>query len=62
MEAAEDALAGSEHLAPSASVFEIAGTSRVSAYDCEFVVLALVLAFRLVTADKAVLRRFRTRR
>ena len=58
MDAAESALAGSEHLVPSASVFEIAGQSRLSAYDCEFVVLASVLAVPLVTADKAVLRAF----
>ncbi|HEY6239644.1 MAG TPA: type II toxin-antitoxin system VapC family toxin [Burkholderiales bacterium] len=58
MEAAEGAFAGSEHLVPSASVFEIADKTRLSAYDCEFVVLAAVLAVPLVTADKAVLKAF----
>ena len=58
MEAAEDALTGSEHLVPSASVFETAGKSRLSAYDCEFVALASVLAVSLVTTDKAVLKAF----
>ena len=58
MEAAESALAGREHLVASASVFEIAGKSRLSAYDCEFVALAAVLAVPLVTADKAVLKAF----
>ncbi len=58
MEAAEDALAGSEHLVPSASVFEIAGKSRLSAYDCEFVALAGVLAVPLVTSDKEVLKAY----
>ena len=58
MEAAEDALAGSEHLVPSASVFEIAGKSRLSACDCEFVALAAVLSVPLVTADKAVLKAY----
>jgi predicted nucleic acid-binding protein len=58
MEAAERALAGSEHLVPSVSVFEIAARSRLSAYDCEFVVLAALLGVPLVTADKAVLRAF----
>ena len=58
MEAAEDALAGSEHLVPSASVFEIAGKSRLSAYDCEFVALAAVLSVPLVTADKIVLKAY----
>jgi predicted nucleic acid-binding protein len=58
MEAAEGALAGREHLVPSASVFEIADKSRLSTYDCEFVALAAVLAVPLVTADKAVLKAF----
>jgi predicted nucleic acid-binding protein len=58
MEAAEDALAGKEHLVPSAPVLEIAGRSRLSAYDCEFVALASVLSVPLVTADKGVLRVF----
>lgn len=58
MDAAENALAGTEHLVPSALVFEIAGKSRLSAYDCEFIVLASVLSVPLVTADKAVLKAF----
>jgi len=43
---------------PSSRVFELAGKSRLSAYDCEFVVLASVLSVPLVTADKAVLKAF----
>ena len=58
MDAAESALAGCEHLVPSSRVFELAGKSRLSTYDCEFVVLASVLSAPLVTADKAVLRAF----
>jgi len=58
MEAAESALAGCEHLVPSNRVFELAGKSRLSAYDCEFIALASVLAVPLVTADRAVLRAF----
>lgn len=58
MDAAQSALAGSEHLVPSDSVFEIAENSQLSAYDCEFIVLATVLAVPLVTADKAVLKAF----
>jgi len=58
MGAAEYGLAGSEHLVPSASVFEIAGKSRLSAYDCEFVALAAVLSVPLVTADKIVLKAY----
>ncbi len=51
MGAAESALAGCEHLVPSSRVFELAGKSRLSAYDCEFVVLASVLSVPLVTAN-----------
>lgn len=58
MKAAEDALAGSEHLISSERVFEIIGNTKLSAYDCEFVALASVLAVPLVTADKAVLKAF----
>ena len=58
METAESALAGCEHLVPSSRVFALAGESRLSAYDCEFIALASVLAVPLVTADKAVLRAF----
>ena len=58
MDAAESALAGSEHLVASASIFDIAAKSRLSAYDCEFVALASLLGVSLVTADKAVLKAF----
>ena len=58
MEATEGALAGREHLVPSAPVLDIAGKARLSAYDCEFVALASVLSVPLVTTDKGVLRAF----
>ena len=58
MQAAERALSGREHIVPSASVFEFAGKSRLSAYDCEFIVLASIFDVPLVTADKAVLKAF----
>jgi predicted nucleic acid-binding protein len=58
MHAAEGAFSGREHIVPSASVFEIAEKSRLSAYDCEFIVLASILDIPLVTADKAVLKAF----
>jgi predicted nucleic acid-binding protein len=58
MDAAESALAGSEHLVASAAIFDIAAKSRLSAYDCEFVALASLLGVSLVTADKAVLKAF----
>jgi predicted nucleic acid-binding protein len=52
MNAAEIALAGSEHLVPSSSVFDIVGMSRLSAYDCECVALASMLMAALVTSDR----------
>lgn len=58
MHAAEGAFAGREHIVPSASVFEIVEKSRLSAYDCEFIVLASIFDIPLVTADKAVLKAF----
>jgi predicted nucleic acid-binding protein len=58
MHAAERALSSREHIVPSAPVFEIARKSRLSAYDCEFIVLASILDVPLVTADKAVLKTY----
>ncbi len=58
MSAAEADLAGREHYLPSDAVFSVAERSRLSAYDCEFVALALVLKVRLVTEDRAVLAAF----
>ena len=58
MTTVESALAGREHLVPSGRVFEIAGQSRLSAYDCEFAALATILAVPLVTADRALLKAF----
>jgi len=58
MQATESGLAGREHVIASELVFEIARASRLSAYDCEFVALASVLAVPFVTADKALLKAF----
>ena len=58
MHAAERAFAGCEHIAPSASVFEIVAKSRLSAYDCEFIVLSSIFDVPLVTTDKAILKAF----
>jgi predicted nucleic acid-binding protein len=57
-DATESALAGNEHLVPSARILDIASGSRLSAYDCEFVALALTFSVTLVTADKAILKAF----
>ena len=58
MAAAEESFSGCEHLVRGDKVFEIAAATRLSAYDCEFVVLAASLSVPLVTADKAVLKAF----
>ena len=55
---AESALAGCGHLVASSSVLEMAASSGLSAYDCEFVVLARALGVPLVTEDRAVLKSF----
>lgn len=58
MSAAEGALAGCEHQVSSGKVLQLAASSRLSAYDCEFVALAEFLAVPLVTEDRAVLKAF----
>ena len=58
MAEAEGAMAGCEHYVGSSSVLEMAASSRLSAYDCEFVALAQSLAVPLVTEDRAVLKAF----
>jgi predicted nucleic acid-binding protein len=58
MAAAEAGMAGREHHLPSERVFEVAERTRLSAYDCEFVALAVALGVRLVTEDRAVLAAF----
>lgn len=56
MSAAEHAMAGGEHLVSSGAVLELAASTRLSAYDCEFVVLARSLSVPLVTEDRAILK------
>lgn len=58
---AEDLLSGSEFAVDSRVVLELVRDSDCSAYDCEFVALAIKLDTKLVTADKKVLRAFPTR-
>lgn len=58
MSVAESALGGREHLVSSGAVLQFAASSRLSAYDCEFVCLAESLAVPLVTEDRAVLKAF----
>ena len=55
---AENLLAGSEFEVDSHAVLELVRDSECSAYDCEFVALAVKLNTKLVTMDKKALRAF----
>lgn len=55
---AEDLLRGAEYEVDSLSVLELVRDSECSAYDCEFVVLAMKLGTKLVTMDGKLLRAF----
>ena len=58
---AEGLLSGSEFEVDSRAVLELVHDSDCSAYDCEFIALAIKLGTKLVTADKKVLRAFPNR-
>ena len=55
---AEALLIGNEHEVDSQRVLELVRDSDCSAYDCEFVAVAIRLGVKLVTADSKVLRAF----
>ena len=55
---AESLLAGAEHEVDSRLVLELVRDSNCSAYDCEFVSLAMQLGAKLVTMDAKVLKGF----
>jgi predicted nucleic acid-binding protein len=55
---AEHLLAGSEYSVASTFVLQLALRSGCSAYDCEFVALALDLDVPLITTDRQVLKAF----
>jgi len=55
---AESLLAGAEFEVDSSSVLELVRDSDCSAYDCEFIALAIKLNTKLVTVDKKLLRAF----
>ena len=55
---AEGLLAGNEHEVDSSRVLELVRDSDCSAYDCEFVALAVHLGTRLVTMDAKLRRAF----
>jgi len=58
---AESSLEGAEFEVESAAVFELVLDSDCSAYDCEFLALAMKLDTKLVTMDKKLLRAFSKR-
>jgi predicted nucleic acid-binding protein len=51
-------LTGAEYEVDSLSVLELVRDSECSAYDCEFVTLAMKLGAKLVTMDGKLLRAF----
>jgi predicted nucleic acid-binding protein len=55
---AESLLAGFEFEVDSRAVLDLVRDSDCSAYDCEFIALAIKLDTKLVTADKKLLRAF----
>ncbi len=55
---AESLLAGAEHEVDSRQVLELVRDSDCSAYDCEFVALAIALGVKLVTMDAKLLKDF----
>lgn len=55
---AENLMAGFEFDVPSRDVLSLVNDSSCSAYDCEFVALAMSLETRLVSMDKKLLGQF----
>jgi predicted nucleic acid-binding protein len=55
---AEDLMSGSEYEVDSAGVLDLIDRCDCSAYDCEYVALAIQLRTGLVTMDAKVLRAF----
>lgn len=55
---AESLLQGAEFEVESSAVLELVRDSDCSAYDCEFIALAMKLDTKLVTMDKKLLRAF----
>lgn len=58
---AESLLAGCEFEVESRTVLELVRDSDCSAYDCEFIALAMKLDTKLMTMDKKLLRAFPSR-
>ena len=58
VEKTERQFSGREFIVSSHAVITLVAASRCSAYDCEFVALALRLGVPLITADKKLVRAF----
>ena len=55
---AEELMSGSEYKIVSSQVLKLSKESGCSAYDCEFVALAMDLHVPLITVDRQILNRF----
>jgi predicted nucleic acid-binding protein len=58
LRSAEEIIGGREYRVSSEQVLELAVRSKCTAYDCEYVALAMDLGVPLVTADKQILKAF----
>jgi len=58
MDAAETLMQGEEYQVDSGRVIKLIGSSKCSAYDCEFIALAQHLDIPFVTSDKQILNEF----
>ncbi|HJS28171.1 MAG TPA: type II toxin-antitoxin system VapC family toxin [Anaerolineales bacterium] len=58
MDSAAGLVSGREYQVPSISVLQLVAQSDCTAYDCEFVALAIDLKIPLVTVDQLILDQF----
>ena len=58
MNSAEELLGNSEFEPNSSDVLALASSCSLSAYDCEYIVLARQLSLKLVTNDKKIIKEF----
>lgn len=58
MTTAEELMSGGEFRVNATNVLHLAAASSCSGYDCEFVALAQELGVPLITADRALLKKF----
>lgn len=58
---AEAMLSGREYAVTGSAALDLAFTANLSAYDCEYVALALEYGVKLVTGDKKIVKAFAKR-